>query len=91
MFMKGDSLLIEIPESNAKTGGINPCAVILSLSLPPTRRGAVCEYPDSGKVNILPYQEIYKTRTRVDYYGGERGAREKWPADIGHCWKRRMT
>ena len=38
----------------------------------------VCEYPDSGKINILPYQEIYKSDTTVDYYKGEEKVREKW-------------
>jgi uncharacterized cupin superfamily protein len=42
----------------------------------------VCEYPDSGKVNILPYMEIYKTEDRVDYYNGEDKVSEKWPAEI---------
>jgi len=38
----------------------------------------VCEYPDSGKINILPYQEIYKSDKAVDYYEGEDKVREKW-------------
>jgi uncharacterized cupin superfamily protein len=38
----------------------------------------VCEYPDSGKINILPYQEIYNSDTTVDYYQGEEKVREKW-------------
>jgi uncharacterized cupin superfamily protein len=40
----------------------------------------VCEYPDSGKVNILPYQEIYETKDRVDYFKGEENVKDKWPA-----------
>jgi hypothetical protein len=42
----------------------------------------VCEYPDSGKINILPNQEIYQTRDRVNYYEGEDKVREKWPDSI---------
>jgi uncharacterized cupin superfamily protein len=38
----------------------------------------VCEYPDSGKINILPYQEIYRANEQVDYYEGEDSIREKW-------------
>lgn len=41
----------------------------------------VCEYPDSGKINILPYQEIYESDTTVDYYKGEEKVREKWMFD----------
>lgn len=42
----------------------------------------ICDYPDSGKVNILPYREIYQTETKVNYYKGEENVSEKWPEDI---------
>jgi len=42
----------------------------------------VCEYPDSGKINILPSQEIYQTDDRVDYYDGEAEVSNQWPAEI---------
>lgn len=38
----------------------------------------VVEYPDSGKVNILPEHEIYETKDQVDYYKGEENVRERW-------------
>ncbi|MBH1939646.1 cupin domain-containing protein [Mobilitalea sibirica] len=43
----------------------------------------VCEYPDSGKVNILPYKEIYETNSRVEYFKGEDKVKDKWPDDGG--------
>lgn len=39
----------------------------------------VCEYPDSGKVNILPYKEIYDIDSKVDYFKGEDNVKDKWP------------
>jgi uncharacterized cupin superfamily protein len=42
----------------------------------------VCEYPDSGKVNILPYIEVFQKEDRVSYYKGEDKVSEKWPKDI---------
>lgn len=42
----------------------------------------VCEYPDSGKINILPTIEVFQREARVPYYTGEDGVREKWPAEI---------
>ena len=42
----------------------------------------VCEYPDSGKINILPYQELYQTRDQVDYYLGEENVSERWPVEL---------
>lgn len=38
----------------------------------------ICEYPDSGKVNIIPYQGIYEKDSKVDYYKGEESIKEKW-------------
>jgi uncharacterized cupin superfamily protein len=38
----------------------------------------VCEYPDSGKINIWPYREIYQSEDKVDYYKGEEKVRETW-------------
>ncbi|MGI6122977.1 MAG: hypothetical protein ACOYIG_02160 [Acetivibrionales bacterium] len=42
----------------------------------------VCEYPDSGKINILPYKEIFQKDDRVDYYKGEEQVYNKWPDEI---------
>ncbi len=39
----------------------------------------VCEYPDSGKINILPFQEVFESSSKVDYYKGERNTAKKWP------------
>jgi uncharacterized cupin superfamily protein len=38
----------------------------------------VCEYPDSNKINILPYQEVYQKNSTVDYFKGEDKVKEKW-------------
>lgn len=38
----------------------------------------VCDYPDSGKVNILPALEIYEKESRVDYFKGEENIKEIW-------------
>ena len=42
----------------------------------------VCEYPDSGKINILPERDIFQSVNRVGYYTGEDKVREKWPDEI---------
>jgi len=44
----------------------------------------VCEYPDSGKINILPSIEVFRESSRVPYYTGEERVREKWPEEILH-------
>jgi uncharacterized cupin superfamily protein len=42
----------------------------------------VCEYPDSGKINILPYREVYETKDKTDYYKGEDSVSVNWPPEI---------
>ncbi|MFW9942564.1 MAG: cupin domain-containing protein [Candidatus Thorarchaeota archaeon] len=42
----------------------------------------VCEYPDSEKINILPYMEIFNTSSRINYYSGEEDVRKKWPKEV---------
>lgn len=38
----------------------------------------ICEYPDSGKVNILPAFEVFKVDSKVDYFEGEHDPMQKW-------------
>jgi uncharacterized cupin superfamily protein len=38
----------------------------------------VCDYPDSGKVNILPDVEIYEKENQVDYFHGEKNIKDIW-------------
>lgn len=42
----------------------------------------VCEYPDSGKVNILPYMKVFESSSTVDYYKGEENVAAKWPKEL---------
>lgn len=43
----------------------------------------VCEYPDSGKINILPFLEVFQRSAQVDYYTGEDSVASKWPGRKG--------
>ena len=38
----------------------------------------VCEYPDSGKINISPFNEIFVKDSQVDYFKGEDNVDEIW-------------
>ena len=38
----------------------------------------VCDYPDSGKVNIIPDFEIYETKNQVGYFYGEENIKDIW-------------
>ena len=38
----------------------------------------ICEYPDTGKLFIIPTHEIFKKDSQVKYYDGEENAKERW-------------
>jgi uncharacterized cupin superfamily protein len=38
----------------------------------------VVEYPDSGKINILPQAEVFEKKSRTTYFKGEDTISEKW-------------
>lgn len=38
----------------------------------------ICEYPDSGKINISPFNEIFEKSSQVDYNKGEENVSEIW-------------
>ena len=42
----------------------------------------VCEYPDSGKMAILPTLEVFEKGSTVDYYQGEESVTDHWPEEI---------
>ena len=59
--------------------GDAPCVY---LDLRSTIGVDICEYPDSHKINILPYLEVFESSAKADYYKGEENVKAKWPDDI---------
>lgn len=52
-----------------------PCTY---LDIKTVREMDVCEYPDSGKVNIAPFSEIFVKDSQVDYFHGEQDVKKLW-------------
>jgi uncharacterized cupin superfamily protein len=42
----------------------------------------VTDYPDSGKIAILPSREIFEKSTMIDYFKGEENPSKHWPKEI---------
>ncbi|MDR1865183.1 MAG: hypothetical protein LBR08_06380 [Bacteroidales bacterium] len=42
----------------------------------------VCEYPDSGKINFMAHDEIFR-KAQSGYFDGEENVRERW-REIGN-------
>jgi uncharacterized cupin superfamily protein len=76
---KGDIIFFEDGPSGAHqlyNHGDSPCVY---LDLRTTFGIDVCEYPDSGKINILPFMEVFESSSKVNYYKGETNPAGKWP------------
>ena len=80
---RGDMIFFEEGPAGAhqlRNDGVAPCVYVDIRTI----HGIdVCEYPDSGKVNILPQRDIFETSSRIDYFKGEDRVAEKW-SDEGH-------
>jgi uncharacterized cupin superfamily protein len=75
---KGDIIFFEIGTTGAHqihNNSINSCKY---LDIRADLGMDVCDYPDSGKVNILPEMELYETKTQVGYFLGEENVKDKW-------------
>jgi uncharacterized cupin superfamily protein len=74
----GEIALFEKGESGAhQIFNPNPEPLVY-LDLRTLNKIDVCEYPDTGKVKILPQQEIFYKGDTVDYFKGEQNIKEIW-------------
>jgi uncharacterized cupin superfamily protein len=75
---QGDIIFFEIGETGAHqlyNHSSDPCTY---LDIKTVVGLDVCEYPDSGKINIMPYREIFDKNSQVDYFKGEEKVDGKW-------------
>ena len=42
----------------------------------------LCEYPDSGKLNVMGQGRVFKLESQVDYWVGEKDPSPAWPKDV---------
>jgi uncharacterized cupin superfamily protein len=75
---KGDIIFIEMGEAGAHQFYNHTAEPCTYLDIRTLFGMDIVEYPDSGKVNILPAYEIYEKSTRVDYFKGEEDVKEIW-------------
>lgn len=74
----GDIVFFETGETGAHQFYNHSSAPCVYLDLRSTVGMDVAEYPDSGKINIWPQQEIYEKNSQVGYNTGEEHVREIW-------------
>lgn len=74
----GDIIFFEMGPDGAHQLKNNSNQICKYLDLRTDLGMDVCDYPDSGKVNILPDFEIYETKDQVDYFKGEMVVKKDW-------------
>ena len=75
---KGDIVFFEMGETGAHQFYNHVSEPCTYLDIRTLIGVDVCEYPDSGKINIIPSIEIFKKDSKVEYFRGEENVREKW-------------
>lgn len=68
---QGDIVFFETGESGAHQLKNDQDEPLVYLDLRAVKDLDVCEYPDTGKVNILPQMDIFKRGEPASYFAGE--------------------
>ena len=79
---KGDILFFEEGSSGTHQLYNHSDSKLLYIDMRTKANIDVCEYPDSGKINILPAMDIFEEGSKVSYFTGEEEVRTKWPEKI---------
>ena len=74
----GDIIIFECGESGAHQVYNHGDESLVYLDIRTCHSIDVCEYPDSGKVNILPQRDIFYKGEKADYFDGEEGVSAIW-------------
>jgi uncharacterized cupin superfamily protein len=75
---QGELVFFEIGETSAHQFYNHSDSSCTYLDLRTTVGIDITEYPDSGKINILPSWELYEKHTSVEYNKGEENVKEIW-------------
>ena len=75
---QGELLFFEMGETSAHQFFNHDTVPCVYLDIRTTVGIDVTEYPDSGKINISPFKEIFMKDTQVDYNKGEEDVQLIW-------------
>ena len=75
---KGKIIFFEMGETSAHQFYNQETEPCVYLDIKTTVGVDICEYPDSGKINISPYGEVFDKGTQVSYNKGEENVQQIW-------------
>jgi len=76
--IKGQLVFFEMGETGTHQFYNHDTIPCIYLDIKTTVGIDVCEYPDSGKINISPSNETFEKESRVDYNKGEKNVQRIW-------------
>lgn len=79
---QGDVIFIEMGYSGAHQFYNNKKDPLVYLDIRIKSDVDIVDYPDSNKVNILPFMDIFKLKDKVDYFEDETDVKKHWPEEI---------
>lgn len=79
---ENDLIFFETGETSAHQLYNHSEEACVFLDIVTTPKIDVCEYPDSGKINILPNIGVFEKSAKVQYFKGEDDVASKWPDHI---------
>ena len=74
----GQIIFFEIGETSAHQCYNHDTVPCVYLDIRSTAGIDITEYPDSGKIHIIPYDETFENRSNVDYHKGEENVQQIW-------------
>lgn len=75
---KGQIAFFELGETSAHQFYNHDSAPCIYLDIKTNAGIDICEYPDSGKINISPFNEVFEKHSQVDYNKGEENIEMIW-------------
>ena len=74
----GQLVFFELGESSAHQFYNHADSPCVYLDIRTNMGYDVTEYPDSGKVNVFPFNLVFEKGTQVDYFKGEEDVEQTW-------------
>ena len=75
---EGDVVFFGMGEGGAHQLYNNTTEPCLYFDLKTDRGADLCEYPDSGKLGVVPSRLVFEKQTQVGYFKGEEDADSNW-------------
>ena len=75
---QGDTIFFEMGDTGSHQLYNHTQSACTYLDIKTIKDNDICEYPDSGKINISAHREVFEKKSQVDYFKGEENVKQRW-------------